>query len=198
MAGRRVAHHQPDAIVASAVKTTTAPNTGRQPTASDAQASGVVAARLPSRPIDSTMAVSVEKRSGGNQREITTMLPISITPQPAPISARPVNSTGQLGASVKMAPPMAGEDQHADHGMARPETIEEEAAGDLHRGKAEEERAGQRAQRFRPDGQVAHQIEADGDVGGAEKMAGDIGGGQGRDDDQAPAVGERPLGGLHR
>ena len=126
------------------------------------------------------------------------MLPISITPQPAPISARPVSSTGQLGASVNRAPPMAGEHQHADHGMARPETIEEEAAGDLHRGKAEEERAGQRAQRFRPDGEVAHQVEADGDVGGAEKMAGDIGGGHGRDDDQAPAVGQRPLGGLHR
>ena len=93
------------AIVASAVKTTTAPNTGRQPTASEAQASGVVAARLPSRPIDNTMAVSVEKRSGGNQREITTMLPINITPQPAPISARPVNSTGQFGASVNSAPP---------------------------------------------------------------------------------------------
>ena len=87
------------------MKTTTAPNTGRQPTSCDAQASGVVAARLPSRPIDSTTAVSVEKRSGGNQREITTMLPISITPQPAPISARPVNSTGQLGASVNRAPP---------------------------------------------------------------------------------------------
>jgi hypothetical protein len=29
-------------------------------------------------------------------------------------------------------------------------------------------------------------------------MAGDIGGGQCRDDDQAPAVGERPLGRLHR
>ncbi len=55
--------------------------------------------------MDSTMAVIVEKRSGGNQREITTMLPISITPQPAPIRARPVNSTGQLGASVNRAPP---------------------------------------------------------------------------------------------
>ena len=84
---------------------TTAPKTGRQPIACAAQASGVVAARLPSRPIDSTMAVSVEKRSGGNQREITTMLPISMTPQPAPISIRPVSSSGQPGASVNSAPP---------------------------------------------------------------------------------------------
>ena len=51
------------------------------------------------------MAVRVEKRSGGNQREITTMLPISMTPKPAPISTRPVSSTGQVGASVKMTPP---------------------------------------------------------------------------------------------
>ena len=50
---------------------TTAPNTGRQPISCVAQASGVVAMRLPSRPTDSTMAVSVEKRSGGNQRVIT-------------------------------------------------------------------------------------------------------------------------------
>jgi hypothetical protein len=35
------------------------------------------------------------------------MLPISMTPQPAPISTRPVKSTGQLGASVNIAPPMA-------------------------------------------------------------------------------------------
>ncbi len=90
-----------------------------------------------------------------------------------------------------------GEHQHADDRVARPEAVEEEAAGDLHRGKAEEERAGQRTQRLRPDGEVAHQVEADGDVGGAEKMTGDIGGSHGRDDDQAPAVGERPLGGLH-
>ena len=67
----------------------------------------MVAARLPSRPIDNTTAVSVEKRSGGNQREIITMLPISITPQPAPISTRPVRRTGQFGASVNNAPPMA-------------------------------------------------------------------------------------------
>jgi hypothetical protein len=113
------------------------------------------------------------------------MLPISITPQPT-------RRQREQGAAE------AGYDQHADHGMARPETIEEEAAGNLHRGEAEEERTGQRAQRFRPDSEVAHQIEADGDVGGAEKMAGDIGGGHGRDDDQAPAVGQRPLGGLHR
>ena len=164
-----------------------------------AQASGVVAARLPSRPIDSTMAVSVEKRSGGNQREITTMLPISMTPKPAPISTRPVSSTGQVGASVNMRAADGGEHQHAGYGAARAEMVEEEAARNLHRGEAEEERAGQRAQRFRPDREVAHQIEADGDVGGAEKMAGDIGGGQCRDDDQAPAVGERaPLSGPHR
>ena len=94
------------ATVASAVKTTAMPNTPRQPIASEAQASGVVASRLPSRPIDSTMAIRVEKRSGGNQREITTMLPISMTPKPAPISTRPVSSTGQVGASVKMAPPI--------------------------------------------------------------------------------------------
>ena len=105
---------------------------------------------------------------------------------------RPVRRQREQGAAE------AGDDEHADHGIARPETIEEEAAGNLHRGEAEEERAGQRAQGFRPDRQVAHQIEADGDVGGAEKMAGDIGGGQCRDDDQAPAVGQRPLGGLHR
>jgi hypothetical protein len=79
-----------------------------------------------------------------------------------------------------------------------PKRSKKKAAGNLHRGEAEEERTGQRAQRFRPDSEVAHQIEADGDVGGAEKMAGDIGGGHGRDDDQAPAVGQRPLGGLHR
>ena len=88
------------------MKTTTAPNTVRQPMASEAHASGVVATRLPSSPIDSTMAVSVEKRSGGNQREITTMLPISMTPKPAPISTRPVSRIGQLGARVKIAAPM--------------------------------------------------------------------------------------------
>ena len=51
------------------------------------------------------MAVSVEKRSGGNQREITTMLPISMTPKPAPINTRPEDRTGQVGAIVKMAAP---------------------------------------------------------------------------------------------
>ncbi len=86
----------------------------------------------------------MENRSGGNQREITTMLPISMTPKPAPISARPVSSCGQFGASVNIVAPVDGEDQHADHGAARPETVEQEAAGDLHRGKAEEERTGQR------------------------------------------------------
>ena len=92
-----------------------------------------------------------------------------------------------------------GEDEHADHGTARAVTVEEEAAGDLHGGEAEEEGARKPAQGFRPDGQVAHQVQADGDVGGAEEMAGDVGSGQCRDDDQAPAVGERaPLGGLHR
>ena len=48
----------------------------------------------------------VENHSGGNHRAITTMLPISITPNPAPISARPATSTGQLGARVKTAPPI--------------------------------------------------------------------------------------------
>ena len=94
------------AMVASAVKTTAAPNTARQPMACEAQASGVVAAKLPSRPMDRTMAVRVEKRSGGNQREITTMLPMSMTPKPAPISTRPVSRIGQVGARVKMMPPM--------------------------------------------------------------------------------------------
>ena len=47
----------------------------------------------------------VEKRSGGNQREITTMLPISMTPKPAPISTRPVSRIGQLGARVKIVAP---------------------------------------------------------------------------------------------
>ncbi len=88
------------------MKATAKPNTPRQPIASEAQASGVVASRLPTRPIDSTMATSVEKRSGGNQREITTMLPISMAPNPAPISARPASSTGHDVASVKMTPPM--------------------------------------------------------------------------------------------
>ena len=92
-----------------------------------------------------------------------------------------------------------GEDEHADHGAAWAVTVEQEAAGDLHGGEAEEEGACKPTQGFRPDGQVAHQVQADGDVGGAEKMAGDVGSGQCRDDDQAPAVGERaPLGGLHR
>ena len=94
------------AMVASAVKTTAAPNTTRQPMACEAQASGVVAAKLPSRPMDRTMAVRVEKRSGGNQREITTMLPMSMTPKPAPISTRPVSRIGQVGARVKTMPPM--------------------------------------------------------------------------------------------
>ena len=87
------------------MKTTTAANAARQPTVSEAQASGVVAARLPSRPIDITIAIRVEKRSGGNQREITTMLPISMTPKPAPISTRPVSRIGHVGAAVKMMPP---------------------------------------------------------------------------------------------
>jgi hypothetical protein len=93
-------------MVASAVKTTAAPNTARQPMACEAQASGVVAARLPSRPIDMTMAARVEKRSGANQREITTMLPISMTPKPAPISTRPVSRIGHVGARVKTMPPV--------------------------------------------------------------------------------------------
>ena len=74
--------------------------------ACEAQASGVVAARLPSRPMDRTMAVRVEKRSGGNHREITTMLPISMAPKPAPIRTRPVSSVGQVDARVKTMPPM--------------------------------------------------------------------------------------------
>jgi DNA invertase Pin-like site-specific DNA recombinase len=53
-------------MVANAVKTTAAPNALRQPMACEAQASGVVAARLPSSPIDKIMAVRVEKRSGGS------------------------------------------------------------------------------------------------------------------------------------
>ena len=44
-----------------------------------------------------------------------------------------------------------GEDEHAGHGAARAEMVEQEAAGDLHGGEAEEEGAGQRAQSFRPD-----------------------------------------------
>ena len=92
-------------MVASAMKTTTPANAARQPTVSDAKASGVVAARLPSSPIDITIATMVEKRSGGNQREITTMLPISMTPKPAPISTRPVSSIGHVCAAVKVAPP---------------------------------------------------------------------------------------------
>ena len=78
----------------------------RQPKSSVAQASGVVAIKLPNSPMNRTMALKVEKRSGGNQREITTMLPINMTPKPAPISVRPVSSAGQLGASVKTMPPM--------------------------------------------------------------------------------------------
>ena len=91
MARRRVAHHQPDRDRRQRDKDDDGAEcrpASRCP--APAQASGVVAARLPSRPIDNTTAVSVEKRSGGNQREIITMLPISITPQPAPISTRPV------------------------------------------------------------------------------------------------------------
>ena len=81
------------------------PNTPRQPICSVPQASGVVAARLPSSPIDRTIAAMVEKRSGANQREITTMLPISMTPNPAPISARPPSRASQLGARVKTVAP---------------------------------------------------------------------------------------------
>src|SRR5204863_7337165 len=92
-----------------------------------------------------------------------------------------------------------GEDEHADYGTAWAVTVEEEAAGDLHGGEAEEEGACKSTQGFRPDGQVAHQVQADGDVGGAKKMAGDVGSGQRSDDDQAPAVGKRaPLSGPHR
>ena len=88
-----------------AVKRTAEANTLRHPMACEAQASGVVAPRFPSSPMDMTIAVSVEKRSGGNQREITTMVPISMTPKPAPIRTRPVRSIGQDGARVKMIPP---------------------------------------------------------------------------------------------
>jgi hypothetical protein len=92
-----------------------------------------------------------------------------------------------------------GEDEHAGDASAWAEMVEQEAAGDLHGGEAEEEGTGKRAQGFRPDGEVAHQIEADGNVGGTEEMAGHIGCGQRGDDDQAPAVGEgAPLGRLHR
>ena len=34
------------------------------------------------------------------------MLPISMTPKPAPISTRPVSRIGQFGARVKMMPPV--------------------------------------------------------------------------------------------
>ena len=81
-------------------------NTPRQPINSVPQASGVVASRLPSRPTDSTTPARVANRSGGNQREITTMLPISMTPKPAPISARPASSCGQAGATVNSAAPI--------------------------------------------------------------------------------------------
>ena len=111
----------------------------------------MVAIRLPSRPTDSTTAVTVEKRSGGNQRVMTTMLPISMTPKPAPSSTRPVSSTGQVGAVVKMMPPMVASTSMRGDGPPRPEAVEEEAARDLHRGEAEEESAGQRAQRLGPD-----------------------------------------------
>ena len=163
------------------------PNTPRQPISSVPQASGVVASRLPTRPIDSTIAAIVENRSGGNQREITTMLPISMTPNPAPISARPASRIGQLGARVNTRGARHREQQHAGDRAARAEAVEEEAAGDLHRREAEEEGAGQRAQRFRPDVQVAHQVEPDRDIGRPEEVAGDVGGRQGGDDHQALA-----------
>ena len=92
-------------MAASAVKTTTMPNTPRQPTSSVPQASGVVASRLPTRPIESTSEAIVENRSGGNQREITTMLPISMTPNPAPIRARPASRIGQPDARVNTVAP---------------------------------------------------------------------------------------------
>ena len=167
--------------------------------ACEAQASGVVAAKLPSSPMDRTMAVRVEKRSGGNQREITTMLPMSMTPKPAPISTRPVEQDRPGRRQGEDDAADGGEDEHADHGAAWAVTVEQEATGDLHGGEAEEEGASKPTQGFRPDGQVAHQVQADGDVGGAEKMAGDVSSCQCHDDDQAPAVGERaPLGGPHR
>ncbi len=116
-------------MVARAVKTTTMPNTPRQPIISVPQASGVVASRLPTRPIDSTIPAMVENRSGGNQREITTMLPISMTPNPAPISARP-RQQDRPGRRQ-------GEDQRARHRQhqhpadraARAEAVEEKPQG---------------------------------------------------------------------
>jgi hypothetical protein len=43
------------------------------------------------------------------------MLPMSMTPKPAPISTRPVSRIGHVGASVKMMPPDGrGDDEHAD------------------------------------------------------------------------------------
>jgi hypothetical protein len=152
---------------------------------------------LPSRPIDNTTAVSVETvrrkpardhHHAADQHDAAA----GAHQHPPGQKHRPTRRQREHRAAD------GGHDEHTDHGVARPETVEEKAAGDLHRRKAEEERAGERAQRLRPDREIAHQIEADGDVGGAEKMAGDIGGGQCRNDNQAPAVGQRPLGGLHR
>jgi len=126
------------------------------------------------------------------------MLPMSMTPKPAPMHTageqdRPRRRQREDDAARR------GEDEHADQAATRAETVEQEAAGNLSGGEAEEEGACQRTQRFRPDGEVAHQVEADRDVGGAEEMAGDIGDGQCRDDDQASAVGGgMPLGGPHR
>ena len=91
--------------------------------------------------MDRTMAVRVEKRSGGNQREITTMLPMSMTPKPAPISTRPVSRIGQVGARVKTMPPMVARMSMPTMVRRGPITVEEEATGDLHGGEAEEEGA---------------------------------------------------------
>jgi len=159
-----------------------------------------VAARLPSRPIDITMAMRVEKRSGGNQRVTTTMVPISMTPKPAPISTRageqhrPARRQREDGAASR------GEDQHARPRLRRgPKWSNRKPQGICMAAKPKKNAPVSAPSAFRPDRKIAHQVEPDGDVGGAEEMAGDIGGGQCRDDDQAPAVGERaPRGGRHR
>jgi len=99
------------------------------------------------------MAVTVEKRSGGNQREITTMLPISMTPKTAAHQHtageqdRPARGQGEDGAAD------GGEDKHAGHAAPRAENGRTGSRREIcMAAKPKKEGACQRAEGFRPNG----------------------------------------------
>ncbi len=64
---------------------------------------GVAASRLPTPPAPaSTRAEIRAKRSAGNQRAATTMVPISEAEKPSPVAKRATNISPTLSAAAKI------------------------------------------------------------------------------------------------